>query len=74
MNVDVMRKVDYYLGVPLCFFGTIAAWCIGLFTPRPKDSGPKNILLIELSEMGSAILVDPAMRDRKSTRLNSSHQ
>jgi len=70
MNLDVMRKVDYYVGVPLCFLGTIAARCIGLFTSRPKDSGPKNILLIELSEMGSAILVDPAMQ--KLTRHDGS--
>jgi hypothetical protein len=62
MNVDVMRRVDYFLGVPLCFAGTIASRCIGFFTPRTKDAGPKNILFIELSEMGSAILADPAMQ------------
>lgn len=67
MNVDVMRRVDYFLGVPLCFAGTIAARFIRLFTPRTKDAGPKNILFIELSEMGSAILADPAMQ--KLTRV-----
>ncbi len=62
MNVDTMRKVDYFLGVPLCFAGTLAGKCIALFTPDKKDPGPKNILLIELSEMGSTILADPAMQ------------
>jgi len=29
---------------------------------RKRKKAPKNVLFIELSEMGSAILVDPAMR------------
>jgi len=62
MNVEVMRRVDYFLGVPLCFAGTVAARCVDFFTPRTNDAGPKNILFIELSEMGSAILADPAMQ------------
>jgi ADP-heptose:LPS heptosyltransferase len=62
MNVDAVRKVDRRLGVPLCFAGTLAMKLRGLMTPRPKDSGPRNVLLIELSEMGSTILADPAMR------------
>jgi ADP-heptose:LPS heptosyltransferase len=62
MNVDTMRKVDYFAGVPLCFAGTLARKGISLFLPRRTDERPKNILLIELSEMGSTILADPAMR------------
>lgn len=65
MNVDTMRRIDYWAGIPLC----------ALLTPlvqlRDKLRGRKNIkqqlkpqrvLLIELSEMGSAVIVDPAMR------------
>jgi ADP-heptose:LPS heptosyltransferase len=62
MNVDFMRKVDYFAGVPLCFAGTIVRKLAALFTPRSNDAGLKHILLIELSEMGSTILADPAMR------------
>lgn len=61
MNVDTMRAIDYYAGVPLTFLGTLVQKAIGLFSPRPYHR-PRNVLFIELSEMGSAILVDPAMR------------
>ncbi len=61
MNVDTMRKIDYYVGVPLCFLSSIFQKALELFKKNPKNT-PKNVLFIELSEMGSAILVDPAMR------------
>jgi ADP-heptose:LPS heptosyltransferase len=61
MNVDTVRKIDYYVGVPLCFFGSISQKIPDLFKRRSGNI-PKNVLFIELSEMGSAILVDPAMR------------
>jgi ADP-heptose:LPS heptosyltransferase len=63
MNVDTMRKIDYYAGVPLCFIGTLLIKFKKLFR---QDKRPvKNILLVELSEMGSTILVDPAMKKLK---------
>lgn len=65
MNVDLMRKVDYYVGVPLTFIGTILDKTMKLFSSKAAVK-PKNVLLIELSEMGSAIIVDPAMRKLKA--------
>jgi len=65
MNVDTMRNVDYYAGVPLTFITTIFEKIIHLVFP-PKKQKAKNVLLIELSEMGSAIIVDPAMRKLKA--------
>ncbi|MBT5934577.1 glycosyltransferase family 9 protein [Sulfurimonas sp.] len=65
MNVDTMRNIDHYAGVPLAFAGTIIKKTIQAFVP-PKQQKAKNVLLIELSEMGSAILVDPAMRKLKA--------
>ncbi len=62
MNVDIMRKVDYFAGLPLCFAGTVARRLFSLLSSRESDSPPRNILLIELSEMGSTILADPAMQ------------
>ncbi len=56
-----MRQIDYYVGVPLCFIGTILCKVGRLFS-KPEQKTPHNVLFIELSEMGSAILVDPAMR------------
>ncbi len=65
MKVDTMRKVDYFVGVPLCFAGTIIKKLFAFFTMQREGSAPKNILLIELSEMGSTILADPAMQKLK---------
>jgi len=56
-----MRRVDRIAGVPLCFLATIALklwWRLRPKRPRPIH----RILFIELSEMGSTILADPAMR------------
>ena len=61
MKVDTMRRIDYYVGVPLCFLGSICQKVATFLIGRGKRA-PRNILFIELSEMGSAILVDPAMR------------
>lgn len=60
MKVDTMRKIDFYLGVPLTFIATRIVKLLDLFKKTP--SSIKKILFIELSEMGSTILVDPAMR------------
>ena len=65
MNVDTMRNIDHYAGVPLAFAGTLVKKTADFFLP-PKKVRPKNVLLIELSEMGSAIIVDPAMRKLKA--------
>ncbi|EDZ62533.1 glycosyl transferase, family 9 [Sulfurimonas gotlandica GD1] len=65
MNIDTMRNIDHYAGVPLTFLGTIIKKTVDFFVP-PKKIKPKNVLLIELSEMGSAIIVDPAMRKIKA--------
>lgn len=61
MNVDTMRFVDRWAGIPLTFLLTLALRIGRLFShtyPKP----PKKILFIELSEMGSTILSDPAMK------------
>ena len=63
MNVDLMRKVDYYAGVPLCFLATFIVKLSHLFSHTGK---PERVLLVELSEMGSAIIVDPAMQKLKN--------
>ena len=64
MKVDTMRQIDYYIGVPLCFLGSIFQRLVRLLI-KNDIKPPKKVLFIELSEMGSAILVDPAMRKLK---------
>jgi ADP-heptose:LPS heptosyltransferase len=54
-----MRKIDFLVGVPLCWIGTQLNKII---IQNTASTPPKKILLIELSEMGSTILADPAMR------------
>ncbi len=61
MKIDTMRKVDYFAGIPLCFLATLLISAINLFAGK-KIRQPRKVLFIELSEMGSAILADPAMR------------
>lgn len=58
MNVHMMRKIDAYAGIPLCFLLSV----VGQFFFKKPTRAIRNVLFIELSEMGSAILVDPAMR------------
>ena len=70
MKVDTMRKVDYFAGIPLCFIATLLLRLIGLLSvfSHRHPVRPGNVLFVELSEMGSAILADPAMRKvRKAT-------
>lgn len=61
MKVDTMRTIDRFAGVPICFLLAICYRIISWFSP-PKPVQVKNALFIELSEMGSAIIADPAMR------------
>lgn len=63
MKVDSMRFVDKWAGIPLTFLFTIFLWIYEkIFFIRRSIPDIRRTLFIELSEMGSAILVDPAMR------------
>ncbi|OIM98899.1 glycosyl transferase [Polynucleobacter sp. MWH-Tro8-2-5-gr] len=68
MSVNTMRAIDHWVGVPLCAIASpIVALIDGIkniFSRGPEQ--PKKLLFIELSEMGSAILVDPAMRNAQA--------
>ena len=63
-----MRAIDHWVGVPLCAivspFIALIDGVKNIFNRGP--AAPKKLLFIELSEMGSAILVDPAMRNAKA--------
>lgn len=69
LKTDAMRQIDFWAGVPLCALSSILLRLMRLFR-RERADMPRNVLLIELSEMGSAILVDPAMQDLKSRGAN----
>lgn len=60
MNVDTMRAIDRYAGVPLCAIATVLVRIAAIF--RGPARPVRRILFVELSEMGSTILAQPAMR------------
>lgn len=68
LSVDTMRTIDHRVGVPLCALFTpivmLIDWIKRLFKGAPAL--PRKVLFIELSEMGSAIIVDPAMRNTQA--------
>lgn len=64
MNVDTMRAIDRNIGIPLTFLLTLWRWLTEKIVPQ-RSVRPRKILFIELSEMGSTILVDPALRKVK---------
>ena len=69
MNVDNMRAIDYYVGIPLCFIATWAFRVLAFLYPK-RQRKIENVLLIELSEMGSAVLCDPALRKLQANGKN----
>lgn len=67
MKIETMRKIDYGVGIPLTFLVTFLKHLIPSRALQNKQNHlPKNVLFIELSEMGSAILADPAMQRAKN--------
>lgn len=66
MKVDTMRKIDYWLGIPITFVLSALLKTKQVFI-KTKKTQAKNILLIELSEMGSTIICDPMMQKLKKT-------
>lgn len=76
LNVDTMRTIDRLAGIPLCAVATPIVAVMDWWrrkqrhktraVPDTQPTTPQKVLFIELSEMGSAILVDPAMRDAQA--------
>lgn len=67
MKVDLMRRVDYWAGIPICFSLTVVHKLGALlgFKKRGLKKPVKNIMFIELSEMGSAILAYSSLQKAK---------
>ncbi len=63
MNIEIMRYVDYWLGVPLCFLLSILNCILKIISFRSeRENIPQKILFIKLSELGAIILAYPLMR------------
>ena len=59
MNIDVLRKVDRWAGVPLCRLLSLLPDRRG---KTPGGAAVHRILFIMLSEMGSLVLTEPMFR------------
>lgn len=68
ISVNTMRAIDHWVGVPLCaIVSPFVALMDAVRNLASRElTAPKKLLFIELSEMGSAILVDPAMRNAQA--------
>lgn len=66
MHPNRMRWLDYWVGRPLCWALTMWSRVMGLWRggSRRSTSGepPRNILIIELAEMGSTVVAYPALQ------------
>jgi ADP-heptose:LPS heptosyltransferase len=66
MKPDSMRFIDKTVGIPLTFLFSVLLFPLQLFFRKRQKPDLSHTLFIELSEMGSALLVDPAMRKLKA--------
>ena len=64
MEPTIMRKIDYWVGIPICFALTLYYKCKQLIGSREPNVGhdPRHVLFIELAEMGSTVVLSPAIR------------
>lgn len=61
MNIDVMRFVDRFVGIPLCWvMGFYFRW-LGPRTIAERKGRVRNILVIKFFGMGSILLATPAI-------------
>ena len=66
MNVDTLRLLDRFIGVPLCWFFTLVRSLARLVQPEKTLPAPHKVLIIKLSEMGSTVLAYPALAELKN--------
>lgn len=67
MNLDLIRAIDKWIGIPACFAVSLAYRVREYFQgrrggARTREERFRKVLFLELSEMGSAILAYPAMK------------
>jgi ADP-heptose:LPS heptosyltransferase len=63
MNPNLMRAIDYWAGIPLTFLLTIVYRIQRFLGLAPSlVGGPRNILFVQLAEMGTVVVAYPALR------------
>lgn len=64
MRMQTMRKIDWYIGIPLCYFFNILELFKRIFYSK-KEREIKKILVIKFLGIGSIILTSPAIQALK---------
>ncbi len=60
---DIMRKIDYYVGIPLCFLFSLVHVVSKIFLKKDRAvSKPSRILFVKFFGMGTIILSTPAIK------------
>jgi ADP-heptose:LPS heptosyltransferase len=64
VKVSTMRKIDRWLGVPICFVLTAIRRCRDLlpFSQKSRSQKVNRILFVKLAEQGATVLADAAIR------------
>src|SRR5262245_43322250 len=58
-----MRAIDYWVGIPLVFLVTVGDRFRRLLALAPSSAGrPRNILFIQLAEMGTMVVAYPSLK------------
>jgi ADP-heptose:LPS heptosyltransferase len=65
MQIDTLRWIDRYLGIPLCWIFSFIRRIDSIIRPNPVLPKPQKVLIIKLSEMGSTVLAYPALAELK---------
>src|SRR3989339_1320305 len=72
MKIILMRNLDYWIGIPLCFILSGINLFLKLFGIKAKkNTKPNNILFIKPSEIGSIILSCPLIQRVKEEHKDS---
>ena len=61
MTVDLMRYLDKWMGIPLCFIFSVMNRILRPFASKKAPEQIKKILIVQLSERGAVILAHSAV-------------
>ncbi|MFH1847087.1 MAG: glycosyltransferase family 9 protein [Candidatus Omnitrophota bacterium] len=69
MRISLIHKVDYYIGIPLCFLFGMFSNLRRFFSEKNKDipENPQNILLIKTWGLGNIVMMMPLMKKLRET-------
>lgn len=65
MQIDALRFLDRYVGIPMCRIFTQVRRLESLARKKGSLPSPHKVLIIKLSEMGSTVLAYPAVAELK---------